>query len=262
MQQLTIVKIGGNSIDDSAALQTFLRDFSAIEGDKILVHGGGKIATQMSERLGIPTTMINGRRVTDAATLEVVTMVYGGLVNKTIVAQLQARDCNAIGMTGTDANILTARQRPAEPTDYGFVGDVETVNTNALLALLAAGMMPVVAPLTHDCEGTLLNTNADTMASAIAVALTPHRDVRLIYCFEKRGVLADVNDETSALPQLSRSEYDDLKQRGVVAQGMLPKLDNAFAALEAGVPTVVVGHAQDILLIIAREKCGTVLTAK
>jgi acetylglutamate kinase len=259
MQQLTIVKIGGNCIDDSAALETFLRDFSAVAGDKILVHGGGKIATQMSERLGIPTTMLDGRRVTDAATLEVVTMVYGGLVNKTIVAQLQARDCNAIGMTGADANIITARQRSTEPVDYGFAGDVESVNTTALLALLEAGLTPVVAPLTHDCEGTLLNTNADTMASALAVALAQYRDVRLIYCFEKRGVLADVNDETSALAQLSRSEYADLKERGVVAKGMIPKLDNAFAALEAGVPAVTIGHAQDILLIIAQEKCGTAL---
>lgn len=261
MQQLTIVKIGGNIIDDSAALQSFLRDFSAIEGDRILIHGGGRIATQMSGRLGIETSMIDGRRVTDANTLEVVTMVYGGLINKTIVAQLQARNCNALGMTGADANIVTARQRPAEPTDYGFVGDVESVNAETLLALLRAGLTPVIAPLTHDCEGALLNTNADTIASAIAVALAPHRDVSLIYCFEKRGVLSDVNDESSAVPRLSRSDYTGMKQRGEVAQGMIPKLDNAFVALEAGTGTVMIGHAQDILLLVARDSCGTVLTA-
>lgn len=257
LQPLTIVKIGGNIIDKADALHAFLRAFSTIDGEKILVHGGGNKATELSAKLGIPTTMLHGRRVTDAATLDVVTMVYGGLVNKNIVAQLQAQACNAIGLTGADANILVARQRPAIPTDYGFAGDVERVNTSALLALLGAGCTPVVAPLTHDGKGTLLNTNADTMASALAAALMAKRSVRLVYCFEKQGVLADVDDDNSVIPQLSYNAYDVLKERGAVARGMLPKLDNAFAALRAGVQTVAIGHAGNIAALLDGGCSGT-----
>lgn len=259
LQPVTIVKIGGNIIDNANALSAFLRDFSAIAGEKILVHGGGKKATEFSATLGIPTTMLHGRRVTDAATLDVVTMVYGGLINKTVVAQLQAHACNAIGLTGADANVITAHRRAATPVDYGFVGDVDHVQSSTLLALLAAGCTPVVAPLTHDGKGTLLNTNADTMASALAIALATERSVRLVYCFEKQGVLADVNDDSSAIAELSYSAYGALKERGAVAQGMLPKLDNAFAALRAGVQTVAIGHASNIAALLANGSGGTQL---
>lgn len=257
IQPLTIVKIGGNIIDNADALEFFLRDFSAIDGEKILVHGGGNKATELSAKLGLPTTMLHGRRVTDAATLDVVTMVYGGLVNKTLVAQLQAHTCNAIGLTGADANILVARRRPITPTDYGFVGDVEYVNAPALLAFLSTGCTPVVAPLTHDGKGTLLNTNADTMAAALAIALAEQRSVRLVYCFEKNGVLADVDDDSSVIPQLSFGEYGTLRERGAIVRGMLPKLDNAFAALRAGLHTVAIGHARNIALLLDGGCSGT-----
>ncbi len=260
MERVAVVKIGGNIIDEPAALDAFLQDFSAFEGPRVLVHGGGKIATDISKRLGIESTMISGRRVTDAAMLEIVTMVYGGLVNKRIVAGLQAHGSNAIGLTGADADIIRARKRPAEPVDYGFVGDVERVHADALLALLRSGFVPVIAPLTHDGAGSMLNTNADTMASALAVALAPHAAVDLVYCFEKRGVLADINDDASCIPLLPYELYEQLKQQHVVAGGMLPKIDNAFAALHSGVRRVFIAHAQHFRAALAGEACATVLT--
>ena len=259
MNAATVVKIGGNIIDDAAALDAFLRDFAAVEGPRLLVHGGGKIATDIGRRLGVESAMIDGRRVTDAATLDIVTMVYGGLVNKTIVAALQARGCNALGLTGADANIIRARRRPAHPVDYGFAGDIEQINDGVLTVLLQAGFVPVVAPLTHDGAGTILNTNADTIASSIATALAPHMEVDLVYCFEKRGVLADAGDDTSFLPVLPAALYEQLKQRQVVTGGMLPKIDNAFAALHNGVRRVYIAHAQYFRAALAGEQCATVL---
>lgn len=259
MQRVAVVKIGGNIIDDSAALSAFLSDVAAFSAPCILVHGGGKIATEIGKRLGVESTMLQGRRVTDAATLEVVTMVYGGLVNKRIVAGLQARSCNALGLTGADADCIRAQRRSPVPVDFGFVGDVEHVRADALLALLRSGFVPVVAPLTHDGSGSMLNTNADTMASAIAVALAPYLDVDLVYCFEKPGVLTDINNETSLLPELSYAHYEYLREVKAVAGGMIPKIDNAFSALRSGVRRVFIAHAQYFRAALAGEPCATSL---
>ncbi|MBJ6117874.1 acetylglutamate kinase [Pontibacter sp. BT310] len=259
---LTIVKIGGNVIDDPRLLHRFLVDWAAVTGPKLLVHGGGKIASAIGQRLGIEPKLVDGRRITDAETLEVVTMVYGGLVNKNIVAQLQALGSNAIGLTGADANIIKAKKRPVKTVDYGFVGDVsgpDSINVAALDAMLQAGFTPVVAPLTHDGNGSLLNTNADTVASVLAVALAEKYKVQLLYCFEKKGVLRDAADEDSVVAKLTSESYSLMKEAGQVYAGMLPKLDNAFATLRSGVSIVKIGQSEDVLAMAEGKPAGTTI---
>lgn len=261
MEKLLVVKIGGNVIDDAGATERFLTAFAALPGKKILVHGGGKVATQMAARLGVETQMVEGRRITDGAMLEVVTMVYGGLVNKNLVAKLQAQGCNAIGLTGADAATILARKREGWAVDYGYAGDIVRVNADALLRLLEGNLVPVFAPLTADAGGQLLNTNADTMASALATALAPACRVSLVYCFEKKGVLSDPIDEESVIAHISFGKYGQLKAEGVVSKGMIPKLDNAFAALRNGVSEVLICQAE-ALRSLPDEKAysGTRLT--
>ncbi len=256
---LTLVKIGGNVIDSPEACAAFLKAFAHLKGPKILVHGGGKIATQTAARLGIETQMVEGRRLTDRPMLDVVTMVYGGLVNKNLVTQLQANGCNAIGLTGADGGIIRSVRRPVKTIDYGFVGDIEEVNAHQIDLLLQGGLVPIVAPLTYSREGLLLNTNADTMASATAVAMAQLYDVDLMYCFEKKGVLSDPDDDAAVIPRLDPDAYAEHKRSGVIYQGMIPKLDNAFAALRAGVRRVTIAHADDLLAATAGQ-AGTVLS--
>jgi acetylglutamate kinase len=250
-QALYVVKIGGNVIDNPDACSKFLNDFAKLNGQKILVHGGGKIATQIAAKLQIETQMVDGRRITDKAMLDVVTMVYGGLVNKNLVAQLQAAGSNAIGLTGADGGIIRSIKRPVKTIDYGFVGDIEEVNGQQINALLQSSLVPVIAPLTYSSEGTLLNTNADTMASATAVAMSGYYEVNLIYCFEKKGVLSDPDDDNAVISSLNPQSYADYKESGVINKGMIPKLDNAFAALQAGVTQVTICHADDLELAVA-----------
>jgi acetylglutamate kinase len=260
MQRLTVLKVGGNVIDSEPALKRFLDDVAVLARSRriVLVHGGGKLATDLSAQLGLPTTMMNGRRVTDAETLRVVTMVYAGFINKNIVVGLQARQCNALGLTGADANILHAHKRPLlDGVDYGFVGDVDATDAAMLGSLLAIGLTPVFAPLTHDGTGTMLNTNADTVASALASAMAGEYEVELLYCFEKAGVLRDVHDETSVIPELNAHEYQALRTAGAIAKGMIPKLDNAFAALQAGVRTVLICHADSLHEALLTRSKGT-----
>ena len=256
--KLTLVKIGGNVIDNPDACAAFLKAFAQLDGPKILVHGGGKIATQTAAQLGIETQMVEGRRITDRPMLDVVTMVYGGLVNKNLVAQLQANGCNAIGLTGADGGIIRSVKRPVKTIDYGFVGDIEEVNAAQIDALLQSSLVPVIAPLTYSREGILLNTNADTMASATAVAMAEQHKVSLIYCFEKKGVLSNPDDDEAIIPILNPTSYADYKEKDTINKGMIPKLDNAFAALQAGVKRVVICHANDLLAAV-EEKAGTVL---
>ena len=259
MERLFIVKIGGNVIDNEDSLRSFLKDFAAIEGRKILIHGGGKIATKIGEQLGIESKYINGRRITDDATIDLVTMVYGGLVNKKIVAQLQLLNCNAIGLTGADGNIIPATKRPAKEVDFGWVGDVESskLKVESLKLLLEAGLVPVFAPLTHDGQGHILNTNADTVASSLAVALSSLYDVRLIYCFEKKGVLENVDDENSIINLINKQTYQQLLYEQKLFAGILPKIDNAFAAIDAGVKEVLVGDAKDLIQNTTEKTSGT-----
>ena len=236
---LTIVKVGGAIVEDEAQLSQLLKDFSAIPGRKVLVHGGGRRATQVAKQLGIETQMVNGRRITDAEMLKVVTMVYGGLVNKNLVARLQANGVNALGLTGADANVIRAHKRPVKDgIDYGFVGDVDAANGETLRNLIEAGITPVMAPLTHDLQGNILNTNADTIASETAKALAPYYDVTLIFSFEKKGVLSNPDDDESVIPVITREDFARLKADGTIAGGMLPKLENAFNAIDAGVKAV------------------------
>ena len=246
MENITIVKVGGKIVEEEETLARLLTDFSAIEGKKLLVHGGGRSATRMAERLGIATQMIEGRRITDTAMLEVVTMVYAGLVNKKIVARLQALGINALGMTGADMNIMLSDKRPVTTVDYGWVGDVRRADGDALSRLLGSGVVPVIAPLTHDGKGNILNTNADTMAGETAKALACHYEVTLVYCFEKNGVLRDENDDDSVIPEINADDYARLRTEGVVQGGMIPKLDNAFATLNAGVKEVVITKASNL----------------
>lgn len=250
MEKATVVKIGGNVVDDPQALREVLQKFSQLQGYKVLVHGGGKIATQIGEKLGIRAQMVEGRRITDADTLEVVTMVYGGLANKKIVALLQSMGCNAIGLTGADGNLIPASKRTGAAIDYGFVGDFEVFHINIALLekLFQLGISPVVAPLTHDQEGSMLNTNADTIASGLAVALAQDFDSTLIYCFEKRGVLTNINDPDSLISSMDRESYADYRKKGIIADGMIPKLDNAFKALDAGVAKVRICQASDMVV--------------
>lgn len=245
-EHLTIIKVGGKIVENSESLNSLLKDFAAVEGKKLLVHGGGRSATQMAARLGVETKMVEGRRVTDEAMLEVVTMVYGGLVNKRIVAGLQAIGIDAVGLTGADMNIVLSDKRKVSAVDYGWVGDVKRVNAEAVATLIESGCCPVVAPLTHDGCGHMLNTNADTMAGEMAKAMAAHYDVTLMFCFEKPGVLADENDDSSLIPTITPAVLDDLKRRGVVSGGMIPKLDNAIACVSAGVESVVITQADRI----------------
>lgn len=247
---LTIVKVGGAVVEDPKQLSALLSDFRQIEGAKILVHGGGRRATKVAAALGIESKMVGGRRITDASMLEVVTMVYGGLVNKNIVAQLQALGIDAIGLTGADMDVIRSHKRPLKDgIDFGFVGDVDCVNAKRLKTLVDAGMTPVLAPLTHDGNGTMLNTNADTIASETARSLAALYDVALVYCFEKPGVLADPDDDTSVIPTITRSDFQRLTADGTISGGMLPKIENALAAVEAGVKRVVITKADSL-------KCG------
>jgi acetylglutamate kinase len=248
MEKLHIVKIGGNVIDDSSLLNEFLADFASIRSHKILVHGGGKMATSLAKRLGIEQTLVDGRRVTDAETLDITVMVYAGLINKKIVAALQGLNCNAMGFCGADGNLVRSKRREHPEIDFGYVGDVssESVNVEQFLDFLDHGAVPVISPVTHNGEGLLLNTNADSVARVIALALKEHFDVELTYCFEKKGVLQNINDEDSVIPVLSKQEYDDLKDQGIISKGMIPKLDNAFDAVEQGIKHLVICHAKDV----------------
>ena len=251
--KLTLVKVGGAIVEDADSLSFLLDKFARIKGRKVLVHGGGRSATRIAERLGLPQQMVAGRRVTDAATLRVVTMVYAGLVNKNIVAQLQARGINALGLTGADMNVISSHRRPPkqvrmddgsiETVDYGFVGDIDQVNADLLADLIAKGVVPVMCPIGHDTQGNLLNTNADTIAAEVAKALARNFEVTLVYCFEKRGVLRDADDDDSVIPCITQTEFPVLVEQGVVSGGMLPKLENAFDAIRAGVQEVVITRA-------------------
>ena len=246
-EKLTIVKVGGAVVEDELELSQLLKDFGAINGRKVLVHGGGRKATKMAERLGIETKMVNGRRITDAAMLEVVTMVYGGLVNKYLVAQLQANGINALGLTGADANVILSHKRPLKDgIDYGFVGDVDYVAHQTLAHLIEAGIIPVMAPLTHDAEGHILNTNADTIASETAKALANIYNVTLIFSFEKKGVLSNPDDDDSVIPVITKEDFERYKADGTISGGMLPKIENALRAVEAGVSRVIITLATAI----------------
>lgn len=237
-EKITVVKVGGAVVEDEARLSRLLSDFSAIEGRKVLVHGGGRRATAVAARLGIESKMVNGRRITDRDMLEVVTMVYGGLVNKNLVARLQANGIDAIGLTGADIDVIRSHKRPVKDVDYGFVGDVDRVDGHKLCKLIEAGITPVMAPLTHDGGGNILNTNADTIAAETAKALAGYYDVTLIFSFEKKGVLSNPDDEDSVIPLITRADFERYVADGTVAGGMLPKLENAFEAISAGVSRV------------------------
>lgn len=245
-----VVKIGGNVIDNEQALRAFVADFAKIQGPKVLVHGGGKIATRLSEKLGITTTMIEGRRVTDRQTIDVVTMVYAGLVSKHIVALLQAEGCNAIGLSGADASVIRAVRRAAMPIDFGFVGDISTSGVDAefILSLIERGIVPVFCSIMHDGEGELLNCNADTVASSVAMALAEKVDTELIFCFEKRGVLTDIDNPNSVIGTIRPDNYKELLSEGVVNKGMIPKIDNALKAVSEGVKSVTIKHSEELLV--------------
>lgn len=250
MDTLYVIKIGGNIIDEEAKLSAFLKSFAAIKGKKILVHGGGKLATRIAEGMSIPQQMVDGRRITDAETLKIVTMVYAGYINKNIVAQLQAAGANAFGLSGADGNAIQAHKRTHASIDYGFAGDIDAVNTQLLTSLLEQDVALVMAPITHDKKGQLLNTNADTIAQELAKALSPSYQVQLIYSFEKSGVLANAEDDNSLIRRINPSSYEQLKKDGVVFAGMIPKLDNAFAALASGVKKVIIGKAENLQQLI------------
>lgn len=245
-EKLTVIKVGGKIVEEPETLNQLLVDFSAIEGYKVLVHGGGRSATKLAAQLGIESKMVNGRRITDAETLKVVTMVYGGLVNKNIVAGLQAKGVNAMGLTGADMNVIRSVKRPVKDVDYGFVGDVQQVNAELLGDLIRRGVVPVMAPLTHDGQGSMLNTNADTIAGETAKALAQLFDVTLVFCFEKKGVLSDENDDDSVIPVITPVEFKQYVEQGVIQGGMIPKLENSFSAIDAGVSQVVITLASAI----------------
>jgi acetylglutamate kinase len=246
MDKLTIIKVGGKIVEEEATLRKLLQDFSALEGYKILVHGGGRSATKIASQLGIESQMVEGRRITDAETLKVVTMVYGGLVNKNIVAGLQSLNVNALGLTGADMNLIRSEKRPVTTVDYGYVGDVKEVNATLLVSLIKQGIVPVLAPLTQDKEGNMLNTNADTIAGETAKALATSFDVTLVYCFEKKGVLRDENDDNTLIPLINRNTFTQLVTEGIIQGGMIPKLENSFQAIEAGVKEVIITKADAI----------------
>lgn len=261
MEQLYVIKIGGNVIDSESFLQSFLKEFASIKSRKILVHGGGKIASRIGDQLGITSHYINGRRITDESTLDLVTMVYGGLINKKIVATLQSMASDAIGLSGADANILPAIKRAVKDIDYGFAGDPDStkLTVERWQLFLENNLTPVVAPLTHDGKGHMLNTNADTIASAVAVCLSKKYEVRLIYCFEKKGVLENINDDSSVISFINKEVYGRLLKEHKLFEGILPKIDNAFAAIDAGVKEVLIGDAKDLLQNITDEIKGTLI---
>lgn len=246
MEKLTVIKVGGKIVEEPDTLARLISDFSVIPGKKMLIHGGGRSATRTAAEMGIESVMVDGRRITDANMLRIVTMVYGGLVNKNIVAALQANGVNAIGLTGADMDIIRSHRRPVEPIDFGYVGDVDRVDAEALGRLTEAGIVPVVAPLSHDGKGSMLNTNADTIASEVAQAMARLYDVTLVFCFEKPGVLADADDDNSVVPTINLTKFSELKKKGIVAGGMIPKLENAFRAIDAGVGEVVITRADAI----------------
>lgn len=247
MEKVTIVKVGGAIVEDNEQLAQLLTDFAAIPGKKVLVHGGGRRATKVAAALGIESKMVNGRRITDALMLEVVTMVYGGLVNKNLVAKLQAKGVNALGLTGADMDVIHSHKRPVKDgVDFGYVGDVERANGKMLQALIQEGITPVMAPLTHDGNGNILNTNADTIASETAKALAPYYDVTLIYSFEKKGVLSNPDDDNSVIPVITRSDFEKYQADGTIGGGMIPKIENALAAVDAGVKEVIITLATAI----------------
>lgn len=245
-EKLTIIKVGGKIVEEADTLERLLDNFSNVKGYKLLVHGGGRSATKVAAQLGIESQMVNGRRITDAQTLKVVTMVYGGLVNKSIVAGLQSKGVDAVGLTGADMNVILSEKRPVKDTDYGFVGDVKQVNAEVLISLIGKGGVPVMAPLTHDGKGNILNTNADTIAGETAKALADAFDVTLVYCFEKKGVLSDEADDDSVIPVLTPELFRQYVDRQVIQGGMIPKLENAFSAVDAGVMQVVITSADAI----------------
>lgn len=247
MEKVTIVKVGGAVVEDNEQLAQLLTDFAAIPGKKVLVHGGGRRATKVAAALGIESKMVNGRRITDAQMLEVVTMVYGGLVNKNLVAKLQAKGVNALGLTGADMDVIHSHKRPVKDgVDFGYVGDVERANGKMLQTLIQEGITPVMAPLTHDGNGNILNTNADTIASETAKALAPYYDVTLIYSFEKKGVLSNPDDDNSVIPVITRSDFEEYQADGTIGGGMIPKIENALAAVDAGVKEVIITLATAI----------------
>ena len=262
MKKLHVIKIGGNILDDPEKLEKFLADFSDLDEIKILVHGGGKLATALAEKLGIQQTLVDGRRVTDAKTLDITLMVYAGLINKSLVAKLQARQCNAMGFCGADGNLIQSTKRTHTTLDFGYVGDIpnQGVQVKLFRQLLEIGIIPVISPITHDGRGQLLNTNADTMAAEIAIALAPSFDVTLSFCFEKQGVLTDIENENSFTPVLDKNLYQQLRAMGVISKGMIPKLDNAFGAFEKGVKYVNICHAENIAGTSSQLK-GTQLAA-
>ncbi|MBC7874490.1 MAG: acetylglutamate kinase [Ferruginibacter sp.] len=257
---LFIIKIGGNIIDDEKKLSPVLKEFAAIEAYKILVHGGGKSATRIAEQLHIPQQVVDGRRITDAETLKIVTMVYAGYINKNIVAQLQARNCNALGLCGADGDAILAHKRQHPVMDYGFVGDIDAINADLISSLLLKNITPVFAPITHDQRGQLLNTNADTIAQELSKGLCNEFEVTLVYSFEKSGVLTDVNDESTLVPVITPALYKKLKAEKKIFAGMVPKLDNAFAALHSGVSKVIIGKAEKLKELIAGTS-GTTIQA-
>lgn len=245
MEKLTLIKVGGQIVEEPETLKQLLSDFSKIDGHKVLVHGGGRAATRIASQLGIESKMVDGRRVTDAATLDVITMVYGGL-NKKIVAGLQAIGVNALGLTGADLNYMRSEKRPVKDVDYGFVGDVKEVNASILADLISKGVVPVLAPLTHDKKGNLLNTNADTIAGEAAKALAKYFDVTLVFCFEKKGVLRNEKDDNSVIPEITKASFEAFVADGTIQGGMIPKLENAFEAIAAGVKKVIISKADEI----------------
>lgn len=256
-QKLSIVKIGGNVIEDDKALDLFLASFSKLEGLKILVHGGGKLATQLATKLGIVSKMVDGRRITDAETIDIITMVYGGLANKKIVAKLQAKGINALGLSGADGDTLQAHKRPIKEIDYGFVGDIDGVNSGLLAHLLTLQLTPIFCAISHDGKGQLLNTNADTIASEIAIGMSAHYETILYYCFEKKGVLMNITDENSVITHIDTKKYKRLLDDGIIADGMLPKLHNCFHALEKQVKKVCLG---DVSMLNEQEELFTTIT--
>lgn len=253
-EKLTIVKVGGKIVEEEETLQQLFSDFASFPGHKVLVHGGGRSATKLATQMGIETKMVNGRRITDEAMLDIVTMVYGGLVNKHLVVGLQGKGVNAIGLTGADMNVILSHKRPVTDMDYGFVGDVEKVNGAALASLIEKNIVPVMAPLTHDGKGHLLNTNADTIAGETAKGLADFFDVTLIYCFEKKGVLRDVDDEDSIIPFITKECFDKYVADGTIQGGMIPKLENAFSAINAGVSQVIIAS-----VAVLRGYGGTII---
>ena len=258
MESIHIVKIGGNIIDDAFLLNAFLKKFAAIQTKKILIHGGGKLATRLAEKLGIPQQMEEGRRITDAETLKIVTMIYAGYINKNIVASLQSLQCNAMGISGADGNSVLAHKREKAGIDYGFAGDIDRVNTAWFVQLLLNGHTVVVSPITHDGKGQLLNTNADTIAQEIAKSLSSFFEVTLVYSFEKPGVLKDIDDESSVIKQLHLGYYNELRETEKIFAGMIPKLDNAFKAIDAGVHRVIIGKGQELNQLITGNAGTTI----